>query len=100
MSMIKLSNGVELSEDTVVAALKKAGIETNPPKPKHIFEAGDVAYYKGIPRPFNWRLIIIVNDKLKSVDRTGYVYNFSEDSQEHFERYGYEFIGKLEDLLK
>ena len=34
MSMIKLSNGVELSEDTVVAALKKAGIETNPPEPK------------------------------------------------------------------
>lgn len=58
--MIKLSNGVEISEDTVVSALKKAGISVEP-KPKlkqvkiHCFRASKLTsisypYYLGCVR--------------------------------------------------
>ena len=93
MSMIKLGNGVEISEDTVVAALKKAGIETKPPESKHIFGAGDVAKNED----GEWRFIVYVNGKLYSVDRGGY--SLSE-GQKSFERWGYQFVGKLKNLLK
>lgn len=43
MSMIKLSTGVEISEDTIISALKKAGINTEPPEPKF----GDFVKYRG-----------------------------------------------------
>lgn len=68
MSMIKLSSGVEISEETVVAALKKVGIETEPSKPKHIFEAGDVATTKYE----NWRFVIRIDGKIQSVNKYGF----------------------------
>lgn len=97
MNMIKLSTGTEVSEDTVVSALKKAGINVEPPKPKHIFQAGDVARSKyGY-----WRLIIKINGKLYAVDKYGYVMgeHSSKIGQEHFEEFGYKFIGKQSDLI-
>jgi len=38
--MIKLSNGVEISEDTVVSALKKCGIEVEPEQPPRVLLYG------------------------------------------------------------
>jgi len=92
MSLIKLSNGVEISEDTIVAALEKAGIETKPPEPKHIFEAGDVAKSEG-----EWRIIIKVKGELQSFTTDGYYIN---GGQTKFEQFNYQFVGKLENLLK
>ena len=64
MSLIKLSNGVELSEDTVVAALKKAGIETNPPESKF----GDIVTFRNGDR----RIWLYDNKgKLGAFDRYG-----------------------------
>ncbi len=96
MSLIKLSNGVEISEETVVAALEKAGIEAHlpePKKPKHIFEAGDVAKneYGEI------RIIIKKNWKVYSFGLAG---EYQNTNQCGFERLGYQYIGRLEDLLK
>jgi len=87
--MFKLSNGVMISEDTIVAALEKAGIET---KPKHVFKAGDVAMSYG-----NWRFIVHVEGKLHSVNKRGVKCSIGQDE---FEYYNYQYVGKLEDLLK
>lgn len=92
MSMIRLSNGVEISEDTVVSALKKSGISVKP-KPKHIFEAGDVAKhpYLGL------RIILNIGEKLKSFDQDGC---YLSTGQEEFDNESYKYVGKLRDLLK
>jgi hypothetical protein len=95
MSLIKLSNGVEISEETVVIALEKAGIET---KSKHIFEAGDVAYIDGINIPSDWRLIISVEGRLRSVNQNGYVQG--NGTQQYFENNHYQYYDRQEDLLK
>lgn len=96
--MIKLSNGVELSENTIVAALEKAGINVEPVKPKHIFKPGDVAKRDNL-----WRLIISFKGTLYAVDKYGTVQGVnnldSEQGQAHFEKYDYKYIGRQSDLL-
>jgi len=92
MSLIKLSNGVEISEETVVAALEKAGIETKP-KPKHIFKAGDVA------RNEYGELRIIIK-RSGEICSFGLVGEYQNTGQDGFERLNYEYIGRLKDLLK
>ena len=96
--MIKLSNGVEISEDTVVSALKKAGISVEP-KPKHIFQAGDVAYLGGYKELGCLRFIVKLNGKLHSLYRNGYCAS-GDVNQDYFERYNYRYAGRLEDFLK
>lgn len=91
--MIKLSTGVEISEDTVISALKKAGISV---EPKHIWCAGDVAYKNRIKIPDNWRLIVSVNGELLSVNYHGIVGAKSV----YFGLNGYQYAGKQRDLLK
>lgn len=94
--MIKLSSGVELSEDTVVAALKKAGISV---EPKHVFEAGDVAYFDGVETDPNWRLIANVGGTLYAINKNGE--NASgHANQSYFETWNYKYVGRQEDLLK
>jgi hypothetical protein len=97
MSLIKLSNGVEISEETVVAALEKAGIETKP-KPEHIFEAGDVAYVDGVCEPGNWRLIASIAGKLKSVNQCGWIQG--DGTQQYFKNNHYQYYDKQRNLLK
>lgn len=92
--MIRLSNGVEISEDTVINALEKAGINTTP---KHIFRAGDVAYIYGSRYPGDWRLIISINGKLKSTNRLGWIQG--DGSQKYFENNAYKYAGRQQDLL-
>lgn len=94
--MIKLSNGVEVSEETVVSALKKAGISV---EPKHIFRQGDVAHLRGNSDwPTEWRLIINRGYKgLYSVDYHGVIQG--DGSQAYFERYKYVYSGRQENLL-
>lgn len=89
LKMITLSNGVEISEDTVVSALKKAGINV---EPKHIFKTGDVAEseYGG------WRLIVKIDSELVSIDESGYE---QSKNQAQFEDNGYKYVGKLIDLV-
>ena len=53
--LMKLSNGVELSEETVISALKAKGINV---EPRHEFVAGDVAFISGKKSLDGWRLII------------------------------------------
>jgi len=96
MSMIRLANGVEISEETIVAALEKAGIETKPKPKQHIFEAGDVAKHP-TTFPGKWRFIVWFKGELKSFDESGY---YMSTGQEKFENEGYEFVGKQKDLLK
>lgn len=94
--MIKLSNGVEISEDTVVAALKAAGINIEPVKPEHIFEVGDVA---NTPDG-GWRFIVLIDSKLIAVNQNGIVQGSgSNGGQNHFEAFNYKFVGKQSDLL-
>ena len=94
--MIKLSNGVEISEDTVVSALKKAGITV---EPKHIFKAGDVAYVGHTKSPYDWRLIFRCDDrKLYSVNQAGN--KQGDGSQEYFERNHYNYVGRQLTLLR
>ena len=95
MKMIKLSNGVEISEDTVISALKKAGINV---EPKHVWEAGDVAYIYGDKSPSCWRLIVLINGKLYSINQLGY--KQGNGTQEYFGRSGYKFVGKQKNILK
>jgi len=101
MSMIKLSSGVEISEQTVLSALQSAGIEV---KPKHIFESGDVAYYGGRESKDDWRFMVRINGKLYSVNLGGaeaalFNHNLNH-SQKYFERNNYKFAGKLRDLIE
>jgi hypothetical protein len=96
--MITLSNGVELSEETVVAALKSQGIDVEPKPKKHQFRVGDVAYHSGVKCPINWRLIVNLNGKLTSVGSRGY--NSGSRGQKDFERHNYKFVGRQENLLK
>jgi len=102
--MIKLSSGVELSEDTVVAALKKAGISVEPRRsptasvPKHIFKAGDVAYYGGIESLGNWRFIVSAGGKLYAIGSNGLP--TGSYSQKDFEYHHYKYAGKQYDLLE
>lgn len=95
--MIKLSTGVEISEDTVISALKKAGISV---EPKHVFNKGDVAYNETnnkIDKPKDWRLIVGVNGKLCSVDSYGILQGWE---QKYFERNNYVYAGRQLDLLE
>jgi len=92
--MIKLSTGVELSEDTVISALKKAGISV---EPKHVFKAGDVAYYGGKTHlSTEWRFIVLIDGKLCAINRWGSV---SSTGQESFEACGYKYVGRLSDMI-
>lgn len=97
MSLIKLSNGVEISEDTIVAALQKAGIETNLSEPQHIFEAGDVAKKLNSIFHNNWRFIVRFREELHSFDSKGL---YMSTGQDRFELENYKFIGRQSDLLK
>lgn len=90
--MIKLSNGVEISENTVVSALKKAGISVEPKPKKHIFSAGDMAKNDmGL-----WRLIVRISGKNYSVDRYG---TYQGQGQGHFEALDYKYVGKLSNTV-
>ena len=91
LKMIKLSNGTEISEDTVISALKKAGISV---EPKHIFQAGDVATSGTTTY---WRFIIQVDGKLYSVGKNGYVCGTGQDC---FTENEYKFVGRQSDLLR
>lgn len=91
LKMIKLSTGVEISEDTVVSALKKAGISV---EPKHVFEAGDVAVNEG--EADIWRFIIRIDGRLCGVDRHGFN---NGKGQKYFEAHNYKFVGKLSDTI-
>ena len=96
IKMIKLSTGVEVSEETVISALKKAGISV---EPKHIFRAGDVA----IPgTSTDWRFIINVGGHLRSVNKNGFEQGVYEPGkgQEHFEKYNYKYVGRQSDLIR
>jgi len=100
--MIKLSNGVELSEETVISALetiivalKKTRIEVNPPEPGHEFRPGDVAYFNGRETPSCWRFI---TDGLKSVSSDGFING--EGTQEYFHKNNYKYAGRMTDLIK
>ncbi len=88
--MIKLSSGVELSESTVISALKKAGISV---EPKHVFEVGDIATRYG-----EWRFIVKIDGKLTSVGENGYT-SGSYD-QKDFEYHCYKYVGRQSDILK
>ncbi len=95
--MIKLSTGVEISEDTVISALKKAGINV---EPKHIFKAGDVAY-AGQESPANWRLISLINHKLYGINQNGILQgSLTVGGQDHFDAFDYKYVGRQSDLLK
>ena len=92
--MIKLSNGVELSESTVISALKKAGINV---EPKHIFRAGDVVncgcYHK------SKRIIIRQSDgKLIAIDEDG-TQRDGNDGVNNFSNCNYTYIGRLSDMM-
>lgn len=91
--MIKLSNGVEVSEDAVVSALNKAGINVEPPKPKYIFKAGDVARNENNET----RIIVRVNGALKSFSKHG---TSISDGQQDFERFDYKYVGRISDFIK
>ena len=91
-TMIYLSNGVEVSEDTIVSALKKAGINV---EPKHVFEAGDVVESGNFSN--RKRIILQIDGMLKSYNLDGFP---QSTGQQQFEANGYKFIGKLKDLLK
>lgn len=93
--IIKLSNGVEISEETVVNALKKAGISV---EPKHVFNAGDVAKVFGNTSPGSWRLIASIDGKLYSINQLGY--KQGDGTQQYFEHNGYKFVGRQQDILK
>ena len=84
--MIRLSNGVEISEDTVVAALKKAGISV---EPKHVFKAGDVAE----PSWGGRRIIVRINNTLHAVNLNGL------RCSSLVQKSGYKYIGKLSDMM-
>lgn len=90
--MITLSNGVELSESTVVSALKKAGISVEPKPKKHIFKAGDVARNED----GEWRLIVRVCGTLYGIDKRGLRQG---SGQGHFEALGYKYVCKLSDTV-
>lgn len=93
--MIELSNGVEISEDTVVSALKKAGISV---EPKHVFRAGDVV-------KTNWELdskriiIHVYGGNLIAVDIHGSQHGSDADSDGKFRGCHYEYVGKLSDMI-
>lgn len=96
--MIKLSTGIEISEDTIISALKKAGISV---EPKHVFSRGDIAYaHNGVKYGKNksdWRFIVQLDGKLHGFDRWG---NYSGScGQVQFESNNYEYAGKQVDLL-
>jgi len=92
--MIKLSNGVELSEDTVVSALKKSGIKV---EPEHIFRHGEIVEN----RYGDKRILVRVNGKLQSIDKNGYCMGDEQNGidQKHCQDYGYKCIGKLKDMI-
>lgn len=86
--MIRFSNGVELSEKSVIEGLKKAGIEV-----KSQFKAGDIADYYG-----ELRIIVRETDgTLRSFSERGIPCNAG---QEEFKRCGYKKVCIIEDLFK
>ena len=90
MATIELSNGVVLSEETIIEACKAQGIKIN-----YQFQAGDV-----VDTPHGGKRIIITgtDDKLYAVNEYGRVLNLIK-SQEDCERYEYKKIGKLNNFL-
>ena len=72
--MIKLSNGVEISEQTIVNALKKAGIDVKPKKT-------DGQMYP-IATVYSDRLILNLPDKYLSDKYKGYVFSVSDSGVE------------------
>ena len=94
-NMIKLSTGIEVSEETVISALKKVGINV---EPKHVFAKGDIAQVFGNKSPGGWRLIISHGSGLRSVNQCGFIQG--DGTQEYFEYNGYKFVGRQKDLLE
>jgi hypothetical protein len=95
--VFELSNGVEISEDTVINALKKAGISVEPPKPYYVFKAGDVAYYGSDRVSSNWRFIVKIKDDLYGINQCGVSCSIG---QSDFEECNYRYAGRLANLLK
>lgn len=91
--MIKLSNGVELSEDTVVSALKKAGINV---EPKRVFKYGDVvaAGMTGIRIIINTYAGVLI-----AVDKHGVQRGNDADKDGRFRDCGYKYVGRLSDMI-
>lgn len=87
--MIRLSNGVEISEDTVISALKKAGISVEPKPKKHIFKAGDVVE----PSWGGRRVIVDVYGVLHAVDKNG------SRSSSTVQSCNYQYVGRLSDMI-
>lgn len=94
--MIKLSNGVEVSEETVVNALKKAGITT---EPVHIFKPGNICFYtSGNKREkSNWRMIVKTKEGIGAVDANG-EFIAADMSQESL-RDKYEYAGTFYETM-
>jgi len=88
-----LINGKELSEETIAKACEAYGISF---EKKYVFKAGDVAR----PKKFRGEIRIIMrqrNGELVSFCKQGVLQSVG---QKEFEGCGYEFIGRLKDLLK
>lgn len=95
-NMIKLSTGVEVSEETVISALKKAGISV---ESKYVFKAGDVAYNEINGKSHSsddWRFIVNIDGKLCSICAPGTLQGWE---QKYFERNNYVYAGRQSDLL-
>jgi len=75
LKMIRLSTGVEISEDTVVSALKKCGIKVEPEQPSRVllygategtdndvylkvYQMGDTAKIESVTKDGRWRKYI------------------------------------------
>lgn len=93
--MIKLSNGVEISEDTVVSALKKAGISVEPKPKKHVFEAGDVVE----PPWKEKRIIIKVGGDLRAFGLDGRQRASQYSGIKNFDGCNYKYVCKLSDIV-
>jgi len=93
--MSKMINikGREISEETVIEALKKHCNFEEKFKEKYIFQAGDIAVNCNKEK----RIIVGTCGRLVSIDANG---NEQSKSQQSFESWGYEKIGKLKDLLE
>ena len=79
--MITLSNGVEISEETVVNALRKAGIETEPAqKTNGEFYPIATVHYVGREEPY--RLILNLPDMYLSNEHKGFVFSIGPKGEE------------------
>lgn len=85
-------DGVELSEDTVRNALKKAGISL---EKKHEWKAGDMAFLDG-----DFRLIGCTNYRWFSLCQNGNTRTHNKPNTNHFDNFEYKYIGRFEDMVK